>query len=89
MEIAISSDDQRLIEEHVSLGHYSSPEAAVAAALQLLRQRDNQLSEEEYKMVKEGLDAIERGEYRVLETPEDYEALHREICEGSKKRRSG
>lgn len=88
MEIALKPEHERLLEEQVASGEFASADEAVAAALDLLHQRQELTLEEERKLLEPAIAELDRGEYRTLEAKEDSDALLKEIQNGSESRRA-
>jgi antitoxin ParD1/3/4 len=63
MNIALKSEQVAFIQAQVEMGQYPDPEAVVQAALQLLEERDRQLSELRQKIAV-GTQQIQAGDVR-------------------------
>lgn len=83
MEIVLSPEDQQMLDEKIANGRFSSADQAIAAALDLLRRREELSLEEELQLVQVGIDQIERGEYRTISSRQEMEAFIEEIRQRS------
>ena len=63
MEIALRPEDKQMLDEKVASGRFSSADEAVAAALELLRRREDAELETLRMEVRKGFDQIEAGDY--------------------------
>ena len=88
MNISITSQSQRVIDERVRSGQYDSAEQVVEEALQLLASRDQLEAanvERLRHLAEEGLAEADRGEC----TPWDFEATRKRLHEEFAKRQQG
>jgi Arc/MetJ-type ribon-helix-helix transcriptional regulator len=68
MGLSLNAETQRLIEERMRLGGYSSADDLVRVALNVLDQVEiGELDEDTLDAIDRAEDQIERGEYRPLE----------------------
>lgn len=94
MNITITSEGQRVIEEQVRSGQYQNAEQVVEDALHLLEERrraeeDPANIERLRKLVKVGLDQLDRGECGPLDFDALRARLHAEHAERRAKRGNG
>jgi len=61
MEIPLTAEDQKLIDELVASGRFESPSDVINASLLILQEEERWRTEARSK-IDEGLDAIERGD---------------------------
>jgi len=65
MKIALTSDQERMIQEMLDSGKFLSPSEVIDEAFALLRARDRSCQQELVELsakVQEGLEALQRGE---------------------------
>ena len=68
MNIVLSPETQRLLEQRMQKGGYTDPDAAVRVALQTLEQLDaDELDDETLADIEHGLAEADRGETRPWE----------------------
>ncbi|MBI1357299.1 MAG: type II toxin-antitoxin system ParD family antitoxin [Acidobacteria bacterium] len=89
MEVTLTPEHERMIEEQVTAGRFSSPDEAIAAALELLQHRNELTLEEERKLVQIALEQLNRGEGVTIETPGEMDAFFEQIKERSGRKREG
>ncbi len=86
MNITITSDARRVIDERIRSGQYHSAEQVVEEALQLLESRDQFEAETAENierlraLVKVGIDQADRGECRPLDFAATRKRLHEEYA---------
>lgn len=74
MSFSLSPETQKLIEERMRLGGYSSPDDLVRDAIDVLAQvGGEELDEETLASIRRGEEQVQRGEYR------DWEQVKAEI----------
>jgi antitoxin ParD1/3/4 len=62
MDISVTPETEKLVQEHLKTGRYSTPSAVVADAVRLLTEHERKL-EQLRKEIQLGIDQIERGEH--------------------------
>lgn len=68
MNIILSAETQRLLEQRMQKGGYSDPDQAVRAALETLDQLDSEdLDDQALAEIEEGLAEADRGDMRPWE----------------------
>lgn len=68
MNIVISEDTRRLLEQRMKSGEYASPDEALRAALKTMEQLDaEELDDDTVNAIEEGLAQANRGEGRPWE----------------------
>jgi antitoxin ParD1/3/4 len=87
MEIVLTPEHQKLLQERLDSGRYSGPSEVVEEALELLRQREEASIEEERRLVQAGIDQIERGEHRTFNGKAELAAFAEEIRQRSAAKR--
>ena len=73
MNISLTPELERLVQEKVASGLYNSASEVIGESLKLLHERDwiREIRLEELKKeIQKGLSQLERGEYKVYETEE-------------------
>ena len=86
MEITLSPEDKQMLDEKIANGRFSSADQAIAVALELLRRREELSLEEERRIVQVGIDQIERGEYRTIDSRREMEVFIEGIRQRSRDR---
>jgi len=61
MEITLTPEDQKLVDELAASGHFQSPSEVIHASL-LVMQEEERWRKEVRSKIDEGLDAIEQGD---------------------------
>ena len=79
MEIALRPEDKQMLDEKVASGRFSSADEAVAAALELLRRREDAELETLRMEVRKGFDQIEAGDYVSVTSEKDAAELTEQI----------
>lgn len=73
MNVSLTPELERLVQEKVASGLYNSASEVIRESLRLLQERDRLKEvrlEELRKEIQKGVSQLERGEYQVYETDE-------------------
>lgn len=73
--VRVSDEVEGIVDRHVAAGTASSGEEFVEQAVRLYAEYLNDNEAELLAAAREGLDAIQRGDYTSIETPEDTAAF--------------
>lgn len=85
MEIRLNSEQEAFIQRQIERGRFANADEAIREAVELLLEDDSQNelagwnSEELRKEIQIGIDQIERGDYRILATEQDWQNLAEDI----------
>ena len=71
MNVSLTPELEKLVDQKVSSGLYQTASEVVREGLRLLKERDDEMDRLR-KDIREGFDAVERGEY----TEYDVDSLH-------------
>ena len=66
MNVQLPPDLETFVESEIQAGHYSTPNDVIREALRLLEERDHILQdrrEEFRRMIEEGAESLDRGEF--------------------------